>query len=307
MQIGAYYYPWYSGRWLGRTARFRDRPLLGQYDNHVYGDEIIQHIRDMKKYGIDFAAVSWEPTNTTYEHVLDIALEEDFPITVFYESLCRATGKNQRVTRRDFPKILEDMEQLACDMRETAWLKIDGKPVLMLYVTRNYDLPDDIFPAIRKVLGNVFLVGDEVFWATSRPERLKYFDAVTSYNFYQPGRFKEGSDKEICDSFMKNIQEAEDKSVAICRKTGVPYWPVAMPGYNDTRIRPQAKHAIIPRLDGYFYEQSLKNVLRHGSQVCMICTYNEWYEDSQIEPAKSYGNKYLEMTKKFKDSLGQRK
>jgi len=296
MLLGCYYYPWNTGQWLLRTRRRFDHPVLGQYDNTRYGEAVLEHMRTMRRVGIDFAAISWEPNSGHFDHVLDAAEDEGMKVTVFYESLIRCSGEHYMVVSEDHGKILEDMEVLAEYLEDDCWLRIGGKPVVMLYVTRNYRDPHSAFPAIREALGDGYLVGDEMFWdVLLKKDRIQHFDAVTSYNWYQPGRFDTATKKQICESFLGNIRECVADNLKVCKAAGVPYWPVAMPGYNDTGVRPAEKHIPIPRLDGQFFRDSLKDALSISPECLMITSYNESYEDTQIEPMRSYGDLYLDI------------
>jgi hypothetical protein len=293
--IGAYYYAWYFGRWLHKTKRASDTPILGEYSNNVYGQTLDEHMSMAKQAGIDFMAVSWAH-NLDYGYIMDAAQKSGIKITALYESLQRATGKYQTIIKRDHSNILRDLEAISDDFEEDCWLRIGGKPVLMIYVSRNYQEPNDIFGEMRKKIGDVYLVGDEVFWGDKPdPNRYQAFDAITSYNWYQPGRFVPNKEKETCDSFLLSIREFLNE----CNFTR-PYWPVAMPGYDDSSFRPQANHPPIPRLDGYFFEESLKDAITMNPDCLMITSFNEFYEDSEIEPVQSYGNKYLDILSKVK-------
>lgn len=302
MLIGTYYYPWYTTNWLGQTKRRMDPPVLGHYNNTKCSYTVVQHMKMMRQAGIDFASMSWDPRSVRYEHVLDAAEEEGIKVTVFYESLSRATGKNETVTPDDLPSVLKDMKQLAPDLQEDCWLKIDNKPVVMIYVTRNYVDPDEAFGAIREILGDVYLVGDEIFWKTVDPDRISQFDALTSYNWFQPGRFSGSTDEEICTTFLDSIRDACVDNLKILDKIGKPYWPVAIPGYDDTNVRPQVKHPPIPRLNGDLFRRSLNDARIFEKGTTMICSFNEWFEDTQIEPTKSYGNKYLDILREWKNA-----
>jgi hypothetical protein len=35
--------------------------------------------------------------------------------------------------------------------------------------------------------------------------------------------------------------------------------------------------------------------------VVCVTSFCEWYEDTQVEPAQSYGNLYLDILREFKD------
>jgi len=297
MRIGAYYYAWYSGQWqwLRKTKRASDPPILGQYSNDVYGDVVNEHMRMAKDAGIDFLAISWDPSSS-YGHVIDAAKRNGMKVTALYESLSRATGEYLTVSKKSHPYVLRDLESISEEFDEECWLRIDGKPVLIIYVSRNYEAPDDVFGEARKRIGDIYLVGDEVFWGSSPdPNRCLVFDALTSYNWYQPQRFFPGSGKETCDSFLENIR----KFLGGCSLKR-PYWPVAMPGYDDSSVRPEANHLPIPRLDGYLLRRSLQDAAAMNPDVVCVTSFCEWYEDTQVEPAQSYGNLYLDILKEFK-------
>jgi hypothetical protein len=295
--IGAYYYPWYTSGWLKKTPYSKNPPVLGQYCNTVYGPTITQHLAMMKNYGIDFIVVSWDP-ETNYEHLLDSANIDGPKICIMYESLYHLKGKHDWIDEQYEDMILKDLSNIRGDFDEKCWFKIDDKPVLFIYVSRNYK-NIEFFNKVRQSIGPSFLVGDESFWQEPDPNRIEAFDALTSYNWYQPGRFS-GNDKETCDSFLTNIKDYATKWNQACKDKGRQYWPVAMPGYDDRNVRPQAGHLPIPRMDGYFFERSLEDAKLLQPNVTMICTFNEHYEGTGIEPMRSYGEKYMEIFKKSK-------
>jgi hypothetical protein len=299
MLIGAYYYAWYKNNWLSQTNRISDPPLLGEYDNVYYGKVAVRHMRMMKKAGIDFAAISWS-SKADYGHILDAAESSDMKVTALYESLDNATGENLTLIEKDFPSVISDIRSISDDFNEDCWLRIDGKPVVIIYVSRNYQKPRQIFPAIREAIGDVFLVGDEVFWEDLDEDRIKHFDALTTYNWYQNGKMTGTTECEICDSFLDNIRSRVRTHQFKLDKTGVPYWPVTMPGYNDNVVRPQSLNIPIPRLDGYFFEATIKDAMANKPRVCMITSMNEWMEDTQIEPSASYGKQYLDIVHKLR-------
>lgn len=306
MLIGAYYYAWYSGDWLGRTIRAEDPPALGEYDNTVRGEApgkgaVADHFRQLRANGIDFVAMSWEP-NRSYDHVYEAAQATGMKVTCLYESLIRSNEKNV-LTRAEAPAVLGDMERVSEECEEPCWLRIDGKPVVMLYVTRQYR-EEKLFDDIRQELGDVFLVGDELFWKEPKPERVGYFDALTAYNMYRPGKFDGETPEERAESFLENTSKMLRKHSWRCAELKVPFWPVAMPGYDDSGVRPG--HPSLSRLGGEFFERSLDCALSLTPDCIMVTSANEWYEDTQIEPAGSYGDKYLKIVKRKKSSTTAR-
>ena len=106
----AFYYPWYgnpagpSNRWFHWSgvsyegiASSTDYPLLGPYDS--WDSKVIRsHMVMAKAAGIDGFIVSWWGIGTfedeAFSRMLDIAAEEDFKLTIYYESV-RDIGEEQ--------------------------------------------------------------------------------------------------------------------------------------------------------------------------------------------------------------------
>lgn len=302
MKIGAYYYAWYHQKWLHQTVRTNDQPIRGEYDNTKYGQVILDQMIEMRAAGIDFISVSWNAKD--YGHVLDAASETGMKVTYFYESLLHYDSSKFMVPFSSMDKILDDMEAIRDDMMEDCWLKIDGRPVLMFYVTRCYkENAAEMFDAIRKSIPNVYMVADEYFWEEVPDKRVRMFDALTSYNMYQKERLSGTSDEEICENYLSSCRQKMNEYSSQCRRLGKPLWGCAMPGYDDSGVRPEKKHPYISRLDGKFFKQSLLDAKNISDQVLMICSYSEWYEDTQIEPCSSYGSLYANMVKEFKANI----
>jgi hypothetical protein len=300
MLIGAYYYGWYKDNWLSKTIRVNDPPILGEYNNTIYSNVIDKQMDMMKLGGIDFISVSWQGEN--HGHILDAANKSGVKVTYFYESLKWA--KKGRVPFTALDGILKDMDELLDAMEEPCWLKIDGRPVLMIYVTRCYqEYPEKIFEAIRNKISNVFIVGDELFWGPVPDSKIKLFDSVTAYNMYKPGKFDTTSPEAAARTYLKNNKTMMMIHYEQCKRLGIPLWGNSTPGYADTGVRPDKKHHPIPRLNGSLFKQSLEDAKEISSNVLCVTSVNEWYEDTQIEPCKSYGNLYLEILSEFKAGL----
>jgi hypothetical protein len=88
-----------------------------------------------------------------------------------------------------------------------------------------------------------------------------------------------------------------------CKRLGIPLWGNAMPGYDDSGVRPDQKHHPIPRLEGEFFKKSLNDAMKISAQCITVTSFNEIYEDSHIEPCQSYGSLYLNIMSHFKASL----
>ncbi|CAA9287421.1 MAG: GH99 [uncultured Chloroflexi bacterium] len=80
------------------------------------------------------------------------------------------------------------------------------------------------------------------------------------------------------------------------------YVPPVAPGCNDSPAR--AATCIQDRRDGSYYRQTLQGALASNPQwAVVISTWNEWLEDTQIEPSVEYGDLYLHLTREFADQF----
>jgi hypothetical protein len=178
-------------------------------------------------------------------------------------------------------------------------LRIDGRPVLFLYVARV--LLGDVASWIAEVRGvleaigvDAFLVADEVFWHEPDPARLRLYDAITAYNVYDWPR-KDNAGYAGASTFLADVEGMYARWKAAADAAGVPFVPNAMPGYNDRGVRPGEDHYVIPRrLEPEasitsLFERSIDLARRFvdpAVPMLTITSFNEWNEWTQVEPAR---------------------
>lgn len=74
------------------------------------------------------------------------------------------------------------------------------------------------------------------------------------------------------------------------------YWvATVMPGYDD-RATGRANAFVQPRSDGDYYRACWSGAQASNADLVTITSFNEWLEGTQIEPAQSYGDFYLNLT-----------
>jgi len=80
------------------------------------------------------------------------------------------------------------------------------------------------------------------------------------------------------------------------------YVPPVAPGCNDSPAR--AATCIQDRQGGGYYGRVLQGALASNPQwAVVVSTWNEWLEDTQIEPSVEEGDLYLRMTRDFADQF----
>ena len=325
----AHYYSWFPENWAaGYTGRTANPPLRPDPGEYVSGSEAIvhRHAEWAKQAGIDCFVLDWWPTRgsvrdralraasqlSSKENLCTVLLYETLDLRQPHEGLTPGERENivflseKRASgmAKQWVRLVEDY------MRRPGYLRIDGRPVLFLYATRHLvgDVPARIADArrfVREQTGEeLFLVGDEVYFEvpagdekevsllpTFQPnwDRLRAFDALGAYNPYDASRVRHGG-AEGAPAFLADTQSLFQHYQGIAAALGIPFVPLAMPGYDDTEHRPRAGHFVIPRVFAgrSMLAESLDRWVRpaaaRGAPFFTLTSWNEWNEGTAIEP-----------------------
>jgi glycoprotein endo-alpha-1,2-mannosidase len=301
--IGAYYYPWYgvhdrplSHDWRNLMRVKLDppqKPLVGLYrsDNP---EVIAEHLAQSRRAGLDFWAVSWwGPDSGTDRTIREAIFKHPDACQLRYAVLYESTGRLGGFDRPRYDNLIEDLAYLEKHyFKHPHYLRINGRPVLFIYLSREYFRGRglDELAEVRRQFPNVYIVGDDVFGAEYQADWAKRFDAVTSYDIYGQSMGPHKATSRAVETLANNYANAKK----VANSAGTAFMPAVAPGYNDTAVRPG--HPGTPR---YFIDQPdskegdlfraliRKAALPHLDGRCgrllMVTSFNEWYEDSQIE------------------------
>jgi hypothetical protein len=316
VRIGAYYFPFYDGpgpdgNWDNGTLRSKlsapQMPRLGAYRSR---DETVikQHLAWAEETGISFFALSWWGQNTLTDGVTRdyfapylVKTQSGFKFCILYMSpyLLRFTNFEIPLNLEAKNKLLAHFLYLAeTYFAHPNYLKIDNRPVVFLYLSRCFrgDVKET-FNHLRTILKNkttwdIYLVGDEIFWTEPEKEHVAAFDAITTYHMHGPARYH---GYPLQTGFFKDLEEVFSKYQTVAQNQKVGFIPNVMPGFNDRGARAEKGHPILPREIGLtteklgsFYRQNFSIAQKHLDpqlRIIMITSWNEWHEDTQIEPS----------------------
>lgn len=307
MNVGAFYYPWYSSttHWIDG---YSGNPSLGEYESR--DSEIIQqHLRWAVNHGIDFFMISWFGIDsfedeTLKNHFTKEAIPDYFKFGILYETPHLVSLENGFINL-DNPlvtnQIINDLKYLSQQYFEHPnFLEIDDKPVVYMYLTRLFsgDIKTQM-DLIKSELAmediEIFLIGDQVYWQDPNEESekllMQQFDAVSSYSMH-------ASEPDIDINFTEKVSTSYESWKSVTEANNVEFIPGILVGYDDTKVRPEDSNPIISRSAEKFEEQS-KMALNFisNNNIVLITTFNEWHETTQIEPDLSYDKAYLESIK----------
>jgi hypothetical protein len=200
-----------------------------------------------------------------------------------------------------------------------SYLRIDGRPVVFLYLTRT--LTGDVAGMIdgaRKVLEargfDPFFIGDEIYWRvtpedpdpagpllTTAPQanRIEQFDAITSYALYYGDPLPLLGPTNAFIGFPGTTEIVADERDLLSRYRAatngkVPVIPDVASGFNDRGFRLPTDHPAQPRqwMPGDGPSSTLDHLFRcvalpeldPSLPVVMVTSWNDWNEDTGIEP-----------------------
>jgi glycoprotein endo-alpha-1,2-mannosidase len=336
--VGAYYYLWNPQNLAGGTLRAHLDPpqaLAARTGDSHDPRTAARDIAEAHRSGIDFFAIDWWPYDPGYSGrdyrqadsaMTDFLAAPDLvrmKFAMFYE-----TWNLGFDPLRESTPVTEQMElHFDSDMltfadlyfRNASYLRIGGRPVVFLYLTRT--LTGDVAGMIRgartvlKARGfNPYFIGDEVYWrvtpetlspagpvltTTPQVDRLKQFDAVTSYTLYYGDPEPEFGPAKDSRGYPGTTNIAADQRflLTVYRNATagrVPVIPDVEPGFNDRGFRLLTEHPAQPRqwLPGSDSGSSLDHFFRcvaipeldPSLPIVMLTSWNDWNEDTGIEP-----------------------
>ena len=299
-RVGVYYYPWYGSDFHGgKYMRARlvppQYPTLGEYDDREVS-VISQHLAWSRQAHISLWVASWwgpdrREDQTLLQRILPHPELGDIRIALFYET----TGRTRSFS--SFDLVGSDIAYMAEHyFNHPNYLKIEGKPVLIVYLTRvlsrNGTL-GEVVGAMRASAAQagqeLYIIGDEVFGQPPNSSNaLGLLDAVTNYDVYGSMGAKGYAGQHAVDRYYR----AQAQWRALAHEAGAAFVPAATPGFNDKGVR-GGHEATSRKLDsdaeyGSLFRAMLEQAVAHTDDatgnMLLITSWNEWHEDTQIEP-----------------------
>ena len=312
--VGTYYYPWYDnssfhgGSPTGDTTigyhlePTQVQPELGWYDQDN-ASVISQHYDWARYAGIDFFVCSYWGRNRDENDIIQNRMFNnpdigDIKLCVFLEPRLTPAGNDEDHPENDVTvgEMTTEMNYL-CDnyFNRPGYLYIDGKPVIFIYVTRamtnaELTLCIDTFRAAATGKGyDIYIAGDEVWKAPggSSASRVSQMDAITNYDVYG----NNSSTPFVTDAVL-NTWQTRNAQWETLSGNNIDFIPAISPGYNDRSVRGDLISSHWPcsrKLNNESNEfgslfTGMIDRLVPGVEMIMINSWNEWHEDTQIEP-----------------------
>ena len=276
----AYYYIWFDPSSWSRAKT--DYPLLGHYSS----DEravMRQHVVWAKEAGLDGFIVSWKSTpllNARLERLVRIADEEDFKLAIIYQGLDFA--------RQPLPvaRIASDLEYFADSYGGDPAFQIFDRPLVVWSGTPEFSAAQ-IASVTRRLRSRLLILASEHDPVDYR----RLADAVDGEAYYwssvDPATFPHYPERLA--GFGRAVHAHDGLWIA-----------PAAPGF-DARL--VGGTSVVSRKDGATFRLELDAAQSSSPDAIGVISWNEFSENSHIEPSERYGGRYLAV---LADVLGAR-
>jgi len=268
----AYYYIWFDTQSWDRAKV--DYPLLGRYSSDD-AEVMLQHIKWAKSAGISGFIVSWKSTdklNPRLSQLVELADQEDFKLVIIYEGL--------DFYRDPLPveKVAADFDYFIDNFAQHQAFGLYEKPVVIW--SGSWEFSYEELQSVTQERRDQLLIlaseknaegyqrvadlvdGDAYYWSSVNPDT-------------HPG-------------YLEKLIEMGETVHA----NGGLWIAPAAPGF-DARL--VGGRTVVERKDGQTLHDELSVAYKSSPDAIGLISWNEFSENSHIEPSLNYGNHYLDV------------
>jgi hypothetical protein len=276
----AYYYQWFDPSSWNRAKI--DYPEVGRYSSDD-PQVMRQQIQQAKGVGITGFIVSWKDTvtNTRRLRVLaGLAAEEHFTLAMIYQGL-------------DFNRHPLPVSKVAADFvtfrdqfaHDPVFYRMGGKPLTIWSGTWAYSHTDvaRVTSAVRPAM--------LVLSTEKSAAGYKRIADVTDGDAYYWSSVNPGTNPTYGTklSQMSGAIHADGK-----------YWIAPFASGFDARL--VGGTSIVPRNDGATLRTEYANAIRSSPDALGLISWNEYSENTYVEPSRQYGRRYLDVLAELRNT-----
>jgi hypothetical protein len=268
----AYYYIWYDSTSWNRAKI--DYPQLGRYSSD---DRSVmrQHIQWAKEAGITGFIVSWKSTETLnrrLEQLIEVAEEENFKLAIIYQGLDFDRNPLK------IEKIASDLDFFIQNFSGRDAFNLFQKPLVIWSGTWKFD-PEQIAEVTQGRHDSLLLLASE--------RNLKGYLNVAKL-FDGNAYYWSSVNPETFPGYPEKLTKMGE---AVHQNGGI-WIPPAAPGFDARMV---GGTSIVDRKDGNTFRVQINTAMSSSPDALGIISWNEFSENSQIEPSETFGSKYLDI------------
>lgn len=270
----AFYYPWYD------QTLWND-PVVADRSPERYASSnpatMARQIEQAKGAQIDAFVSAWygpttqnNQTETNLHTLLAQSQAKAFKIAVLFE------------TNGPFFHSVDTVKQALASWQTThaqhpAYLRWNGKPVLFFWAQNRWSA------AIWQTIRNQVDPQRNSLWIAEGTD-LSYQGVFDGHHLYNI-------------AWSNDVGATQRQWAQRVRAKGTLWVGTVMPGWDDTRLVERAGRYKRDRQNGAWYQQTWAGAASADPDWIVITSWNEFVENTYIEPSANYGAQYLDLTR----------
>lgn len=276
----AIYYPWYDAS-IWKDPVVPDRPP----DRYSSSNPavIARQVDQAKGAGIDGFISAWygprvevNQTETNLRVLLDLAAQRGFSVAAGVE------------TAGPFFHSADDVRGalaalLGTHATKAAYLKWNGRPVIFFTQTSLPGVGGGALAGAWQALRNQVDPGHRSLWI------------VEGLDMSLQGAFDGGFLYSV--AWAGDVGAAERQWAGRVRGAGGLWVGTVMPGWDDTRLVERGGRYRRDRQNGEWYKSTWAGAASANPDMIVITSWNEFVENTYIEPSVNFGTQYLDLTR----------
>ena len=268
----AFYYIWFDTQSWDRAKS--DYPLLGRYSSDDT-DVMRQHIEWAKEAGIDGFIVSWKSTeklNGRLERLVEVAEQEDFKLAIIYESL--------DFERNPLPlaQVDADLDYFINQYASHPAFDLFEKPMVIWSGTWEFST-QEIASVVQDKRNRTYILASE--------KNLKGYQRLSGL-VDGDAYYWSSVDPDTHPGYLEKLVAMSD---AVHQDGGLWVAPAA-PGF-DSRLL--GGDRVVNRESGDTLQKELRVAIQSSPDAIGLISWNEFSENSHIEPSQVYGYQFIEI------------
>jgi len=277
----ALYYPWYSlGSWSNSVLK--DHPQTPYASNDPTA--IDRQMDQAKSAGITAFTVSWigpdSDSDKNFKIMLDEAAKKGFYLGFFLET---TGGDLPNNTQRAIDWLTYISSTYSSHPNV---LKVAGKPVVTPWLTNL------ITPATWATIRAAVRANGQDVWLLSDKQETEFIDVMDGL------RYSGG---------IAGLGEKIRLYAVLADNPAPKLWMAStMPGFDERNLSDRGPNPrYIDRANGDYFRGQFDDVFNNSPQWVIVDTWNEWYENTYIEPSQNFGDQYLQIAGSYLKSWVQ--
>jgi hypothetical protein len=271
----ALYYPWYSlDNWSNPVLK--DHPVTPYASNDPTA--IDRQMDQAKSAGINAFTVSWigpgSSSDNNFKIMLTEAAKKNFYLGFFLETTGGDLPNNTQ-------RAIDWLSYIASQYSNSPnVLKVAGRPVVTPWLTNL------ITPATWTTIRAAVRAKGQDVWLMSDKQETEYIDVMDGV------RYSGG---------IAGLGEKVRYYSVLADNPAPKLWiGTVMPGFDERNLSDRGPNPrFIDRNNGAYFTGELDAVFKNSPQWVIVDTWNEWYENTYLEPSVNYGDQYLQIAGRY--------